>query len=44
MKPIALFTLVVSVLLLAMGCSSTLEAKRMSGTDLYLLFETPGNW
>jgi len=34
MKPIALFTLVVSVLLLATGCASTLEAKKMPGTDL----------
>ena len=37
MKRIAPFSLVMLVLLLATGCSSTLEAKRMPGTDLSIL-------
>jgi hypothetical protein len=34
MKPTAPFSLALPLLLLAMGCSSTLEAKKMPGTDL----------
>lgn len=34
MKQLAAFTLIVSILLLATGCSSTLQAKKMPGTDL----------
>ena len=34
MKQIAIFTFIVSVLLLSAACSSTLEAKKIPGTDI----------